>query len=67
MGEIANDFSSFDIDNEFESRIDSTYGRVYQLKYKMKVIFGAKDGILQFKTESNGEVMGETGIRFADK
>ena len=66
VGEIVTDFTGFDL-NVFRPKKDKQYGRIYDLRFQIKAIFGAKDGILKFQTESKGKVMGKTDIKFAGK
>ncbi|KAE8364462.1 hypothetical protein BDV27DRAFT_128405 [Aspergillus caelatus] len=62
VGEIVVDFSNTDL-SRFESKsVDGK--RLYYLRYKLKVIFGAQEGILRFEAVSQGQTIGTTSINF---
>ncbi|KAE8310814.1 hypothetical protein BDV41DRAFT_579164 [Aspergillus transmontanensis] len=62
VGQIVVDFSNVDL-SRFESKtVDGE--RLYSLSYKLKVIFGAQEGILQFEAVSQGQTIGTTSINF---
>ncbi|KAG5305456.1 Hsp70 family protein [Histoplasma capsulatum G186AR] len=62
VGEIEVNFSNADL-NEFPSKYIDGW-RVYLLKYTLKVIFGAQDGVLKFEAASQGKTIGRTSINF---
>ncbi|KAB8210440.1 hypothetical protein BDV34DRAFT_220577 [Aspergillus parasiticus] len=62
VGQIVVDFSNVDL-SRFESKtVDGEH--LYSLSYKLKVIFGAQEGILQFEAVSQGQTIGTTSINF---
>ncbi|KAL4789394.1 actin-like ATPase domain-containing protein [Aspergillus venezuelensis] len=62
VGRIIVDFSNVDL-TRFESKtIDGE--RTYRLSYRLKVIFGAQEGLLKFEAESQGQVIGKASIDF---
>ncbi|KAL4806050.1 actin-like ATPase domain-containing protein [Aspergillus unguis] len=62
VGSIVVDFSNVDL-ARFESRIFK--GKLfYGLKFEIRVIFGAQEGLLKFEATSQGQVIGQTSISF---
>lgn len=63
IGSVENDFTGVDL-TQFNSKIiDGEL--VYDLRYVLKVIFGAQEGILKFEVTSKGKVIGKSNITFA--
>ncbi|KAL2819072.1 hypothetical protein BDW59DRAFT_181760 [Aspergillus cavernicola] len=62
VGNIVVDFSNVDL-SRFNPRF--VYGTpVYHLKFELKVIFGAQEGVLKFEAISQGRTIGQTSIDF---
>ncbi|PLB48506.1 actin-like ATPase domain-containing protein [Aspergillus steynii IBT 23096] len=62
VGTISLDFSDMDL-NLFKPKLREGR-RVFKLKYSLKVIFGALEGVLKFESVSQGKVIGRTSIDF---
>ncbi|KAK6828704.1 hypothetical protein RU639_003752 [Aspergillus parasiticus] len=62
VGQIVVDFSNVDLSRFKSKTVDGE--RLYSLSYKLKVIFGAQEGILQFEAVSQGQTIGTTSINF---
>ncbi|KAL4734478.1 actin-like ATPase domain-containing protein [Aspergillus similis] len=62
VGSIVVDLTSVDLAScEYKIR----YGlKLYRLKYKLHVTFGAREGILKFHATSQGQTIGQTSINF---
>jgi hypothetical protein len=57
------DFTNVDLNMFGRKYISGEH--VYELRYSIKVIFGAQDGVLKFQTFSQGQTIGNTTINFA--
>ncbi|KAH8689553.1 hypothetical protein BGW36DRAFT_391084 [Talaromyces proteolyticus] len=62
VGDIEVDFSHTDLNGFSSKYIDGQ--KAYLLTYKLKVIFGAQEGVLKFEATSQGETIGRTSIKF---
>ncbi|KAH2148997.1 hypothetical protein KXW33_004558 [Aspergillus fumigatus] len=63
VGNIAVDFSNVDLEL-FPSKVIKNK-RVYKLNYKLRVTFGAREGVLKFEAVSQGQTVGQTSINFS--
>lgn len=63
VGRIDIDFTNVDLTRFTNKIIDGKV--VYYLKFTLKVIFGAQEGILKFEATSNRKVIGKSSITFA--
>lgn len=48
----------------FDCKYNAT-GRVYRVEFDLKVVFGAREGLLKFETICQGKVIGRTSIDFS--
>ena len=64
VGIIHVDFNKVDIDIFDKKYILGELA--YHLEFELEVIFGAQDGVLKFEATSNGRVIGNASIKFAD-
>ncbi|EEP75420.1 conserved hypothetical protein [Uncinocarpus reesii 1704] len=63
VGKIEVDFTSVNLDSFPKKTIGGELA--YSLKYTVRVIFGAKDGVLKFEARSDGRLIGTTSITYA--
>jgi hypothetical protein len=62
IGRVETNFTGVDL-TKFESKIKD--GRkLYYVEYQLHVVFGAQEGVLKFRTTSQGQTIGEASISF---
>jgi hypothetical protein len=62
VGDICVDFTKVDLSTCEQKNLLGT--PLYRLQYEVKVIFGAREGILKFEAHAQGKVIGNTTINF---